>query len=252
MAEAPAGGPGHERGIPPGPGTGLDLVSGTTATRPRRRTQRSPPGAGRPTRHPYRHAECGWSAPAGCRSLRDWRCRNLRSRYCRRPRGTTRFSGTRSMPGLWQGVHPHARRSRGPGSAPLPRVFRTPQAGRRLVRRSAGRGEASAAFELAGSVPACLVIGTSARVYPAAGVPLATLAGGGMVVEVNPEPTPLTPVRPSRYAGRPPRSCPSCVDLLEVARPCCGRHLGTCAAPWVLLARQSTRRPADTEAEPIL
>lgn len=36
-------------------------------------------------------------------------------------------------------------------------------------------------------------IGTSAMVYPAAGVPLVALESGAYVVEINPEPTPLTP-----------------------------------------------------------
>lgn len=38
----------------------------------------------------------------------------------------------------------------------------------------------------------CLVAGTSALVYPAAGLPDLTLRSGGAVVEVNLEPTPLT------------------------------------------------------------
>ena len=38
----------------------------------------------------------------------------------------------------------------------------------------------------------CLVIGTSAVVYPAAGIPLATLRGGGIIIEVNTETTELT------------------------------------------------------------
>jgi NAD-dependent deacetylase len=36
-------------------------------------------------------------------------------------------------------------------------------------------------------------IGTSGVVYPAASLPLAAKRAGGFVVEVNPEPTPLTP-----------------------------------------------------------
>jgi NAD-dependent deacetylase len=36
------------------------------------------------------------------------------------------------------------------------------------------------------------VIGTSALVYPAAALPLRTRAHGGVVIEVNPEETPLT------------------------------------------------------------
>jgi NAD-dependent deacetylase len=49
------------------------------------------------------------------------------------------------------------------------------------------------AFEAAGRAQLCLVVGTSALVHPAASVPLATLAAGGALVEVNPDTTPLTP-----------------------------------------------------------
>ena len=38
----------------------------------------------------------------------------------------------------------------------------------------------------------CLVVGTSSLVYPAAGLPHLVLDQGGAVIEVNPEPTPLT------------------------------------------------------------
>lgn len=48
------------------------------------------------------------------------------------------------------------------------------------------------AHSLAERADACLVIGTSAVVYPAAGIPLATLHGGGSVIEVNTERTELT------------------------------------------------------------
>jgi NAD-dependent deacetylase len=37
-----------------------------------------------------------------------------------------------------------------------------------------------------------VVVGTSAIVYPAAGLPDLALSRGTVVVEVNPEPTPLT------------------------------------------------------------
>lgn len=47
-------------------------------------------------------------------------------------------------------------------------------------------------FRIASSADACLVVGTSAVVQPAASLPLATRRAGGVVVEVNPEPTPLT------------------------------------------------------------
>jgi len=48
------------------------------------------------------------------------------------------------------------------------------------------------AFEAARVASVCIVVGTSALVQPAASIPLATLEKGGSVVEVNPEPTPLT------------------------------------------------------------
>lgn len=47
-------------------------------------------------------------------------------------------------------------------------------------------------LEAAAIADVCVVIGTSNLVYPAAAVPLATLENGGVVVEVNPEPTPLS------------------------------------------------------------
>ncbi len=49
------------------------------------------------------------------------------------------------------------------------------------------------AYSLAGRADLCLVVGTSAVVYPAAAVPLATLEAGGTLIEVNLEDTPLTP-----------------------------------------------------------
>ena len=50
----------------------------------------------------------------------------------------------------------------------------------------------SEAFRAAQEASVCIVAGTSALVHPAASVPLATLEGGGKIVEVNPTPTPLT------------------------------------------------------------
>jgi len=53
------------------------------------------------------------------------------------------------------------------------------------------------AFRSAGGCDACLVVGTSALVHPAASVPLAAREAGALVIEVNLEPTPI-----SRYATR--------------------------------------------------
>ncbi len=48
------------------------------------------------------------------------------------------------------------------------------------------------AFAAAEAASVCLVVGTSAIVHPAAGIPAATRRAGGRIVEVNPEPTPLS------------------------------------------------------------
>lgn len=53
-------------------------------------------------------------------------------------------------------------------------------------------GVVARAFGAARTAEACLVVGTSSLVYPAASLPIATLEHGGSVVEVNPEATPLS------------------------------------------------------------
>ena len=52
----------------------------------------------------------------------------------------------------------------------------------------------SAADAAAANADVCVVVGTSALVHPAASLPLRTRANGGVVIEVNPEETPLTRV----------------------------------------------------------
>jgi NAD-dependent deacetylase len=49
------------------------------------------------------------------------------------------------------------------------------------------------AVEATQAADVMVVVGTSAIVYPAAGLPNLALSRGSVVVEVNPEPTPLTP-----------------------------------------------------------
>jgi NAD-dependent deacetylase len=49
------------------------------------------------------------------------------------------------------------------------------------------------AVEATQAADVLVVVGTSAIVYPAAGLPELALARGATVVEVNPEPTPLSP-----------------------------------------------------------
>jgi NAD-dependent deacetylase len=53
--------------------------------------------------------------------------------------------------------------------------------------------ELERAFDAARAADVCLVVGTSAVVQPAASIALATLEGGGAIVEVNPTETPLSP-----------------------------------------------------------
>lgn len=50
------------------------------------------------------------------------------------------------------------------------------------------------AFHAGREADVCVVVGTSAVVQPAASIPLATLEGGGVLIEVNPERTPLSPL----------------------------------------------------------
>jgi NAD-dependent deacetylase len=50
------------------------------------------------------------------------------------------------------------------------------------------------AFEAVRAAEAVLVVGTSSLVYPAAALPQVARAAGAFVIEINPEPTPLTPL----------------------------------------------------------
>jgi NAD-dependent deacetylase len=60
----------------------------------------------------------------------------------------------------------------------------------------------AAADAAAVTADVCLVVGTSALVHPAASLPLRTRASGGVVIEVNPEATPLTPICEISIRGR--------------------------------------------------
>ena len=70
------------------------------------------------------------------------------------------------------------------------------------------------AMSLAEKAEVCLVVGTSALVHPAASLPLLTRESGGVVVEVNPEPTPLTELAVSSLRGPAGKILP---DLLRVS-----------------------------------
>ncbi len=70
----------------------------------------------------------------------------------------------------------------------------------------------AAAFEAAAEADLCLVVGTSAVVYPAASVPEITLRSGGAVVEVNLDPTPLTGRATLSLLGRAATLVPALVE----------------------------------------
>jgi len=67
-------------------------------------------------------------------------------------------------------------------------------------------------FRLASEADVCLVVGTSAVVHPAASIPLATRQAGGVIVEVNPEPTPLSRHAAVSIAGRAADVLPRLLD----------------------------------------
>lgn len=67
-------------------------------------------------------------------------------------------------------------------------------------------------IELAEAAEVCLVVGTSGLVQPAASLPLVTRESGGVVVEVNTEPTPLTEIAVSSVRGPAGRILPSLLD----------------------------------------
>ncbi len=71
------------------------------------------------------------------------------------------------------------------------------------------------AFEAARVADLCLVVGTSALVHPAASVPLATLQGGGAVVEVNPTETPLSGLATVSLRGASGQILPELVEGLN-------------------------------------
>ena len=61
----------------------------------------------------------------------------------------------------------------------------------------------------------CISAGTSAVVYPAAGIPLLTRESGGSMIEVNPEVTPLSPFADIHLRGAGAEVLPSILEPLE-------------------------------------
>ena len=78
--------------------------------------------------------------------------------------------------------------------------------------RVAGDEVLDRARELAEQADLCLVIGTSAVVYPAAALPLATLEAGRHIVEVNVRRTTLTDSATAAVRGEAGTVLPALLD----------------------------------------
>ena len=69
-----------------------------------------------------------------------------------------------------------------------------------------------ASFAAARAADVCLVVGTSAVVHPAASIPEVTHQAGGVVIEVNPEVTPMTSVAAVSLRGPAGALVPALLD----------------------------------------
>jgi NAD-dependent deacetylase len=76
------------------------------------------------------------------------------------------------------------------------------------------REEFDRAFSAAEACKLMLVVGTSAVVQPAASIPLVAKQAGALVVEVNPDPTPITDLVDLHLRGRAGETLPQVVDIL--------------------------------------
>lgn len=74
------------------------------------------------------------------------------------------------------------------------------------------------AFGLSGACQAMIVVGTSAVVQPAASLPAAAARAGAKVIEINVEPTPLTPQADYFFPGKAGEILPRLDRLLRNAR----------------------------------
>ena len=78
-------------------------------------------------------------------------------------------------------------------------------------------GVLHAAFDAATRADVCLVVGTSAVVQPAASIATAAGDAGARVIEVNPEPTALTPYADVSLRATAVEAVPAIVDEGEGA-----------------------------------
>lgn len=76
-----------------------------------------------------------------------------------------------------------------------------------------------ASLEAARNADVCLAVGSSHLVQPAALIPLAAKEAGAQIVEVNPEPSQLTPAADVHLAGPSGDVLPRLLDRLAAARP---------------------------------
>lgn len=71
-----------------------------------------------------------------------------------------------------------------------------------------------AAWDAVSEADVTLSVGTSSIVYPAAQLPLATLQGGGIVIEINPTSTPLTQLADYVFAEKAGKFLPNLVEQI--------------------------------------
>ncbi|MBC7224244.1 MAG: NAD-dependent deacylase [Anaerolineae bacterium] len=74
-----------------------------------------------------------------------------------------------------------------------------------------------AAMEAASRAEVMLVVGTSAVVYPAAQLPLLALENGAYLIEVNPEPTSLSPLAHERWSEPAGKALPRLWAMWQAA-----------------------------------
>lgn len=75
------------------------------------------------------------------------------------------------------------------------------------------------AFALSSSCEVMFVVGTSAVVQPAASLPLSASESGAIVVEINPDPTPITPYVDFSFRGKAAEILPKIDSELSLANP---------------------------------
>jgi NAD-dependent deacetylase len=75
------------------------------------------------------------------------------------------------------------------------------------------------AFALSSSCEVMFVVGTSAVVQPAASLPLSASESGATIVEINPDPTPITPYVDFSFRGKAGDILPTIDAELSLANP---------------------------------